>query len=234
MFLMSFSCKNLHGVSGKMAANFPINYERSAFPMKKIVYGALLLFLMYHLSPFFFWNKEVVKVEDEKITLKYFGTYSFQQLANGRAGKLPQNTIFFNDRAVQYVDGGMENGTEIIFLTDYASTWGGVNFRGDDNLNTHFIGNNKRQFKGIQNANNILITDSFGQPFLYEVKERFIVDLKGTSVTDKYSYYDYIVSPGFVEKVIFQTSVAKNYEWILVAKPVESGTFRKMLTYLIY
>jgi hypothetical protein len=126
--------------------------------------------------------------------------------------------IYFNGKAVPYVNGGQSSGQSIIDHSRKASTWGGASvFSGTDGMNTHIIGHNPGNFTGIWNARTFVITDKNGTPFTYHVTRVYKVTDNAIGIDDKVDYYNRITGTGGGERVTFQTCLNSSVNYIIEA-----------------
>lgn len=129
------------------------------------------------------------------------------------------NVIIYDNEIVEYTNGGVEKGQEIIDTTHLASTWGGVQkFSGTDGKNTHFIGysGDVFQFRNIENAETFIVTDEKGRGYKYKKEKVYEVDKDGI---DKggVNRTDRIVGEDGGERIVIQTIKDANHFLIIEA-----------------
>lgn len=115
--------------------------------------------------------------------------------------------IYTKGPIVHYKNIGWEKNGQSKFIVEeegYAATWGGEEyFSGEDNKNTHFIGSTE-QFSGLENEEEIIITDEVGAAYFYIPSKSYHVDGQGIGLDDGKDYWNEIVEVGEEERVVFQ------------------------------
>lgn len=132
------------------------------------------------------------------------------------------NSIYILDKIVEYENGGIESGQEIIDGNrGRASTWGPVpKWDPLDNMNTYFIGHSDAAFEGIWKTplgEEIEITGEDALPVTYVLTEIYIVDDYAIGVFDGLNYFDYLVGAGTEEMITLQTCKTEETNYILRA-----------------
>lgn len=130
--------------------------------------------------------------------------------------------IHIGEKTIVYHNGGMEEAQHIIDTNrSMASTWGDVEkWSPNDNKNTYFVGHSDAAFEGIWNTpldTEIIVTNEFGNPITYILKEIYIVDDYAVGIEDGINYFDYLVGAGTKEVITLQTCRTEDTNYILRA-----------------
>lgn len=147
--------------------------------------------------------------------------FSFLKPLGSNDDKYSPLSVFYGRNIVHFKESGMESGIAITKGNKFASTYGGtLNFEGEDNKNTHFIGYIDQQFKNIEKFNAFFITDRRGKTYRYQKYAHYEVDSNRIGLVDKIDYSERILGLKGGERATFEVmNKETNNRIIIEVKP---------------
>lgn len=162
-------------------------------------------------------------IESQLVTEEEKSTSNENHSNNNSQTSQQPKTIYMNQLAIPYENGGQAAGQSIIDSnSNIASTWGGAEIQnGSDGLSTHFIAHNPGIFATLFQlslGSEIKITDTSNEAKSYFVETIFIVDDTGRNVDTGEDHWDLITGSGNGEAVVLQTCIDDATNLIVFAR----------------